>query len=169
MLGYSAVAIAGALFYFDWKFGWEATKVYTAPAVVAYFLLNGAFTYWLWWVESGLVYEGEGKGGKVRPKPPCFHGKSNYSMAQIKTNLCFIATHPYFHKETHTHLRSDSPSNTHRLTYNANFQHSHALYSMVHFRRVLYRKAVPAVACFGGLHCWASRSKQCGRGDWKGQ
>lgn len=64
-LGYVAVAIAGALFYFDWKFGWEASKPYTAPAVVAYFLLNGAFTYWLWFVEKGVVYEGQGKTGKV--------------------------------------------------------------------------------------------------------
>jgi hypothetical protein len=66
VLGYSAVIIAGALFYFDWKFGWEASKPYTAPAVVAYFLLNGAFSYWLWFVEKGVVYEGEGKTGKVR-------------------------------------------------------------------------------------------------------
>ncbi|KAH7076766.1 microsomal signal peptidase 25 kDa subunit-domain-containing protein [Paraphoma chrysanthemicola] len=66
ILGYVAVAIAGALFYFDWKFGWEASKPYTAPAVVAYFALNGAFSYWLWFVEKGVVYEGEGKTGKVR-------------------------------------------------------------------------------------------------------
>ncbi|KAH7372337.1 microsomal signal peptidase 25 kDa subunit-domain-containing protein [Pyrenochaeta sp. MPI-SDFR-AT-0127] len=66
VLGYSAVIIAGALFYFDWKFGWEASKPYTLPAVVAYFLLNGAFSYWLWFVEKGVVYEGEGRTGKVR-------------------------------------------------------------------------------------------------------
>jgi len=65
-LGYSAVVIAGVLFYFDWKLGWEATKPYTAPAVIAYFLLNGAFSYWLWFVEKGVVYEGEGKTGKIR-------------------------------------------------------------------------------------------------------
>jgi hypothetical protein len=64
-LGYSAVIIAGALFYFDWKFGWEASKPYTAPAVVAYFILNTAFSFWLWVVEAGTVYEGEGKTGKV--------------------------------------------------------------------------------------------------------
>ncbi|KAF2109432.1 microsomal signal peptidase 25 kDa subunit-domain-containing protein [Lophiotrema nucula] len=65
-LGYSAVAIAGVLFYFDWKFGWEVTKPYTAPAVIAYFVLNSVFSYWLWFVEKGTVYEGEGKTGKVR-------------------------------------------------------------------------------------------------------
>lgn len=64
-LGYTAVTIAGALFYYDWKFGWEASKPYTLPAVVAYFLLNTAFTYWMWFVEAGTVYEGEGKTGKV--------------------------------------------------------------------------------------------------------
>lgn len=65
LLGYVAVAISGALFYFDWKFGWEASKPYTAPAVAAYFILNGAFSYWLWFVEKGVVYEGEGKTGRV--------------------------------------------------------------------------------------------------------
>jgi len=65
LLGWSAVAISGALFYFDWKFGWDATKAYTLPAVVAYFVLNSAFTYWIWFVEGGTVYEGEGKHGKV--------------------------------------------------------------------------------------------------------
>ncbi|KAF2442207.1 hypothetical protein P171DRAFT_433754 [Karstenula rhodostoma CBS 690.94] len=66
VIGYSAVIIAGALFYYDWKFGWEASKPYTLPAVVAYFILNTAFSYWLWFVEAGTVYEGEGKTGKVR-------------------------------------------------------------------------------------------------------
>ncbi|PVH99492.1 hypothetical protein DM02DRAFT_615005 [Periconia macrospinosa] len=66
VLGYSAVIIAGALFYYDWKFGWEASKPYTAPAVAAYFILNSAFSYWLWFVEAGTVYEGEGKTGRVR-------------------------------------------------------------------------------------------------------
>ncbi|KAF1940245.1 hypothetical protein EJ02DRAFT_456188 [Clathrospora elynae] len=66
VLGYSAVIIAGALFYFDWKYGWEASKPYTLSAVVAYFILNGAFSYWLWFVEKGVVYEGEGRTGRVR-------------------------------------------------------------------------------------------------------
>ncbi|KAF2463000.1 uncharacterized protein BDR25DRAFT_298695 [Lindgomyces ingoldianus] len=66
VLGYSAVAISGALFYFDWKFGWDATKPFTAPAVAAYFILNSIFTYWIWFVEAGCVFEGEGKTGKIR-------------------------------------------------------------------------------------------------------
>jgi hypothetical protein len=66
-LGYSAVAIAGALFYFDWKHGWDASKAYTGPAVAVYFVLNMAFSYWMWGVEKGCVFEGEGRGGiKVR-------------------------------------------------------------------------------------------------------
>ncbi|KAF1911564.1 microsomal signal peptidase 25 kDa subunit-domain-containing protein [Ampelomyces quisqualis] len=66
VLGYAAVTIAGALFYLDWKFGWDTCKPYTAPAVAAYFALNGAYSYWLWVVEKGVVYEGEGRTGKVR-------------------------------------------------------------------------------------------------------
>ena len=47
-----------------------SSDLYTAPAVVVYFLLNSAFTYWMWFVEKGLVYEGEGKTGKVSYEPP---------------------------------------------------------------------------------------------------
>jgi hypothetical protein len=63
-LGWTAVAIAGILFYFDWKLGWDATKAYTLPAVLAYFALNGAFTYWIWFVERGTVFAGIDKGGR---------------------------------------------------------------------------------------------------------
>jgi len=65
-LGWTAVVIAGALFYFDWKFGWEQTKVWTLPAVIVYFILNGAFTYWIWFVEKGIIFAGEREGKKVR-------------------------------------------------------------------------------------------------------
>ena len=66
-LGYVAVIIAGALFYADWKLGWDVTKPYTLPACVAYFVLNGALTYWVWAVEAGIVFVGTREGGqKVR-------------------------------------------------------------------------------------------------------
>jgi len=63
-VGYSAVLIAGALFWADWKLGWDATKGYTLPACVAYFLLNGFLTYWIWAVESGTVFVGVREGGQ---------------------------------------------------------------------------------------------------------
>lgn len=86
-LGYAAVIIAGALFYFDWKFGWDVSKPYTAPAVVVYFILNSAFSYWLWFVEAGCVYEGEGKTGKVRDVP------LSSSLGQVDLVTRF-ASHP---------------------------------------------------------------------------
>lgn len=64
-LGYTAVAISAALFYADWKLGWDQTKVYTLPAVVVYFLLNGIFTYWIFYVEKGAVFVGEKGDTKV--------------------------------------------------------------------------------------------------------
>lgn len=64
VLGYTAVLIAGVLFYADWKLGWDATKAYTGPACVAYFLLNGALTYWIWAVEAGTVFAGVREGGQ---------------------------------------------------------------------------------------------------------
>ncbi|KAL8691522.1 MAG: hypothetical protein Q9218_003265 [Villophora microphyllina] len=58
-LGYSAVVIAGVTFYADHKLGWDATKYWTLWAVVAYFILNGALTYWIWGVEKGKIFSGE--------------------------------------------------------------------------------------------------------------
>lgn len=68
ILGYTAVVIAGVLFYADYKLGWDATKAYTGPACAAYFVLNGLLTYWIWAVEAGTVFVGTREGGqKVRP------------------------------------------------------------------------------------------------------
>lgn len=64
-LGYTAVAISAALFYADWKLGWDQTKAYTLPAVVVYFLLNGIFTYWIFYVEKGAIFVGEKSDSKV--------------------------------------------------------------------------------------------------------
>ncbi|KAL8712436.1 MAG: hypothetical protein Q9220_003284 [cf. Caloplaca sp. 1 TL-2023] len=58
-LGYSAVVIAAITFYADYKLGWDATKFWTLWAVVAYFILNGALTYWIWGVEKGTIFAGE--------------------------------------------------------------------------------------------------------------
>ncbi|KAI9838692.1 MAG: hypothetical protein M1819_005006 [Sarea resinae] len=62
-LGYAAVAIAGATFYFDYRLGFDATKSYTLWAVIAYFLLNTALTVWIWGVEKGKVFVGTSKDG----------------------------------------------------------------------------------------------------------
>ena len=63
IIGYIAVVIAAATFVADYKLGWEATKVWTALAVAVYTVLNGVFTFWLYFVEAGLVFEGA-KGEK---------------------------------------------------------------------------------------------------------
>jgi hypothetical protein len=64
-LGYTAVIIAGVLFYLDTKHGWDATKPYTLPACAAYFLLNGALTAYVYFVEWGCVFEGRRSGGQL--------------------------------------------------------------------------------------------------------
>jgi Microsomal signal peptidase 25 kDa subunit (SPC25) len=58
LVGYSAVAIAAATFYLDWKLGWDATKNYTAGACLLYFTLNGFLTLWIWRSEAGRVFVG---------------------------------------------------------------------------------------------------------------
>lgn len=64
-IGYTSVIIAAAIFGADYKLGWEATKHWTAAAVVAYGALSAALQYWLWFVEKGVVFEGERAGKKV--------------------------------------------------------------------------------------------------------
>jgi len=64
-IGYIAVTISAVLFYADWKLGWEVSKPYTLPAVSIYFLLNSAFTYWIWMVERGAIFVGEKQGNKI--------------------------------------------------------------------------------------------------------
>lgn len=66
MLGYSAVAIAGFTFYADRKLGWEATtSPWIIAAVVSYFILNSALTFWIWAVEAGEVFYGRRKTGET--------------------------------------------------------------------------------------------------------
>ncbi|KAK3116180.1 signal peptidase complex subunit spc2 [Teratosphaeriaceae sp. CCFEE 6253] len=64
-LGYASVVIAAVTFAADYKLGWEATKTWTAVAVVAYGILNAAFTYWMWGVEKGCVFDGVRGGKKI--------------------------------------------------------------------------------------------------------
>ncbi|MCJ1388018.1 hypothetical protein MMC18_000862 [Xylographa bjoerkii] len=64
-LGYSAVVIAAVTFAFDYKLGWDETKEYTYWAVIAYFLLNGALTLWIWFAEKGKIFQGVSKNGTL--------------------------------------------------------------------------------------------------------
>ncbi|PGH33611.1 hypothetical protein GX50_03600 [[Emmonsia] crescens] len=64
ILGYVAVTISGALFYVDRQLGWKISQEWTIAAVVVYFVLNFAFTVWIWLVEAGQVFEGSREGGE---------------------------------------------------------------------------------------------------------
>ena len=66
-LGYAAVTIAAATFYFDYYYDWTQTKGMTLWAVVAYFALNSALTLWMWVVEKGKIFEGTSNGESVCP------------------------------------------------------------------------------------------------------
>ncbi|KAG6118481.1 hypothetical protein E4U13_000195 [Claviceps humidiphila] len=63
-LGYGAFAIAAACFGWDYKFGFESTKYYTAAAVATYALLNAFLTFWMSSVEKGAVYQGKAPSGE---------------------------------------------------------------------------------------------------------
>lgn len=69
-LGYTAFLIAGACFAWDYKFGFDGTKYYTAAAVGLYAVLNSALTLWIWLMEKGVVYVGTSPGGETVRFPP---------------------------------------------------------------------------------------------------
>ncbi|KAK7951442.1 Signal peptidase complex subunit SPC2 [Apiospora aurea] len=54
-LGYTAFVIAGACFAWDYKFGFDNTKYYTAVAVAVYTVINTILTYWIAFVEKGII------------------------------------------------------------------------------------------------------------------
>lgn len=62
-LGYSSFLLAAACALWDYKFGWDATKLYTAVAVAIYTVLSGALTLWTWKVEQGTIYQGKAPSG----------------------------------------------------------------------------------------------------------
>lgn len=64
-LGYSAFLVAAACFLWDYKFGFESTKYYTAAAVAIYTVLNGLLTLWIWGKEKGTVYVGTAPSGET--------------------------------------------------------------------------------------------------------
>jgi hypothetical protein len=84
-LGYTAFAICAATFYWDYKFGFDNTKLYTTIAVALYTLLNGALTFWIFYVEKGTVYVGHNKwGDKIQITSKTEKNKPIYNLT-IKT------------------------------------------------------------------------------------
>jgi len=65
-LGYGAFFLAAACFGWDYKFGFDNTKLYTGVAVGVYALLNAVLTYWITMVEKGIVYQAKTPdGGRI--------------------------------------------------------------------------------------------------------
>lgn len=64
-LGYAAFLVAAACFGWDYKFGFEDTKYYTAAAVAVYALLNTALTLWILLREKNIVYVGTAPSGET--------------------------------------------------------------------------------------------------------
>ncbi|RDA89827.1 hypothetical protein CP533_6957 [Ophiocordyceps camponoti-saundersi (nom. inval.)] len=63
-LGYGAFAIAAAAFLWDYRFGFDSTKLYTTVAVAVYAVVNSVLTYWVTRVEKGVIYQGVSPSGE---------------------------------------------------------------------------------------------------------
>ena len=79
-IGYASVIISAVTFVADYKLGWEATKVWTAVAVACYAVLNAVFSYWMWYVEAGVVFDGVREGKTVSSMDRCMKGKGGVLM-----------------------------------------------------------------------------------------
>jgi hypothetical protein len=64
LLGYIGVVAAAASGLYDYRYGFEAGKLYTAIGVVIYFLAYGAMNAYQYFVEDGQIYVGS-KAGKT--------------------------------------------------------------------------------------------------------
>lgn len=62
-LGYASLAVAGACFYWDYKLGFDDTKMYSLVAVAVYALLNLALTHFTN-VQGDNVYYGTTPSGE---------------------------------------------------------------------------------------------------------
>ncbi|KAJ2906083.1 hypothetical protein MKZ38_003120 [Zalerion maritima] len=64
-LGYTAFAISAVCFAWDYKLGFENTKLYTTIAVALYTIINGILTLWIMFKEKGIVYVGTAPSGET--------------------------------------------------------------------------------------------------------
>ena len=58
LLSLVASLLAASVGICDWLYDFSATKTYTLAAVLVYFALNGAITYWVLKVERGRIWIG---------------------------------------------------------------------------------------------------------------
>lgn len=154
-LGYTAVVIAAAAFALDYKWGFEATKKSTTLAVIAYFILNGAFTYWIWYVEKNLIYIGAWKGRKVSLLyfEPVVGShlltKSDHHLLasrQVQPDISSIRLLPPLISQHHSSRRQ---------------RNCRSLHAMVHRRRLLRCCSLSTMARLKHRHDWRRRSQEC--------
>lgn len=107
-LGYTAFAISAACFYWDYKFGWDATKQYTAVAVALYALLNGALTGWIYFVEKNKVYIGTSKNGDKVRSSTLLSASPTTNQTQIEVSTT-VKKHVSIYNLTATYTYASSP------------------------------------------------------------
>ena len=90
-VGFTSVFVAGLTFVADYRLGWEATKGWTAVAVGVYMVLSAIYSYWMWAVEGGLVFEGvrDGKRVSTYPSPLWLPVRNKHTNANLN-----IRDHP---------------------------------------------------------------------------
>lgn len=67
-LGYASVIVAGLTAFLDYKLGFFPAKIYTAIGVSLYVILNVAYTYWIVFVEKGVVFNGHKEASENKQK-----------------------------------------------------------------------------------------------------
>ncbi|KAI6779713.1 Signal peptidase complex subunit-like protein [Emericellopsis cladophorae] len=83
-IGYGAFVIAAAAGGWDYYYGFENTKLYTAVAVAVYSLLQGALAFWISFVEQGTVYQGQAPNSGQKISIASFNAKKTEPLYRLK-------------------------------------------------------------------------------------
>lgn len=162
-LGYSAFAIAAACFGWDYKFGFENTKYYTAAAVAVYAVLNTILTVWVAFVEKGIVYEGVAPSGdkvrRIRQGPSGCAGRTD--------RPCFLDHHRHRHRQERARLPHDYNGTEPRWP-SYQDRTEEILYRVVRRSRPLHCASFPdhvGLLCARNRHGRPQKGRRAGAGD----
>ena len=138
----------------DYKLGWDATKFWTFLAVLAYFSLNGALTFWIWGVEKGKVFMGQ-----------IDHPSAGYQVVRALYLAIYTASSLTEKQalDSLTRHKAHSDIQSHSTIYFPKRPKKRSgiiitVYLLVRCRRVIHCEAVPAMAGVRSTFDWTGGS-----------
>ncbi|CAN6649876.1 signal peptidase complex subunit 2 [Trichomonascus vanleenenianus] len=94
-IGYACVVIVAITAYCDYYIGFNQMYSVIAVGVVLYTLLYGAYNYWIYYVERGLVYTGDKDGSKIAVRTQSPRHSTEYSIEVQTSAAKSVTTHSF--------------------------------------------------------------------------